>query len=67
MVERGLELATTFEVKLVRVEPLEVLRLALATKLSAYDAAYLQVAHQLACQVITFDKKLAAVARAMRV
>jgi predicted nucleic acid-binding protein len=54
-------------IDLVAVDPRDVLRLALATKLSACDAAYLQVALQLDCQVITFDKKLAAAARVMRV
>ena len=64
--ERELELAAAFDVTLVTVRPRDVLRLAFAMELSAYDACYLQVARLLDCQLVTFDKKLAAAARSAR-
>ncbi len=40
-----------------------VLRLALETGLTAYDAAYLQVARSLGLELVTFDNRLRAAAR----
>ena len=45
------------------VDPLAVLALAFDTGLTAYDAAYLWLAHELNVPLVTLDKKLAAAAR----
>jgi predicted nucleic acid-binding protein len=54
-----LRAALSIRVELVPVAPLELLKLALETKLTIYDAAYLKVARRLKCQLVTFDAKLA--------
>jgi predicted nucleic acid-binding protein len=59
----GLRAALLLEIELVPVDPIELLELALETALSAYDAAYLHVARQLGCPLVTFDAKLARHAR----
>ena len=45
------------------VDPLSVFTLAVETQLSAYDAAYLWLAHQLHAPLVTLDKQLQAAAR----
>jgi predicted nucleic acid-binding protein len=55
--------ALTLGVQLVPIEPLELLELALETKLTIYDAAYLHAARGLGCTLVTFDEKLARHAR----
>ena len=54
----GLLDALSLGVRLVPMDPLELLELALATNLSVYDAAYLQTARRLGCALVTFDAKL---------
>lgn len=49
------------------VDPLAVLALAFDTGLTAYDAAYLWLSHEMGVPLVTLDKKLAAVARRSRV
>ncbi len=58
-----LRAALSLGVVLVPIAPLEVLKLALETELTVYDAAYLQIARQLGCVLVTFDAKLARHAR----
>ncbi len=50
-------------VRLVTPDLGEVLAIALAEGLSAYDAAYLQVARKLGAPLLTFDERLANAAR----
>lgn len=49
-----------FELEFIDVDTEEVLDLAEATGLTAYDASYLWLARQLDVMLITLDKKLAA-------
>jgi predicted nucleic acid-binding protein len=58
-----LRAALSLGVVLVPIAPLEVLKLALETELTVYDAAYLQAARRLECPLLTFDAKLARHAR----
>ncbi len=53
-----LRAALSLGVVLVPIAPLEVLKLALETELTVYDAAYLQTARRLECPLLTFDAKL---------
>jgi predicted nucleic acid-binding protein len=55
--------ALALQVKLVPMAPLELLTLAVETNLTIYDAAYLQAARRLRCDLVTFDAKLARHAR----
>src|SRR5258708_36559395 len=55
--------ALSIRVELVEIAPLELLKLALETNLTIYDAAYLQAARRLRCPLVTFDAKLARHAR----
>jgi predicted nucleic acid-binding protein len=50
--------ALSLGVRLVPIDPLALLELALETNLSVYDAAYLQIARRLGCALVTFDAKL---------
>ena len=50
-------------IDIVPADPVEVLHLASATSLTAYDAAYLWVAHRLAAPLVTLDRRLETVAR----
>ena len=45
------------------IDPLETLALAERLKLSAYDASYLWLAHQLGAELVTLDEKLAKAAK----
>ncbi|MGA7870382.1 MAG: type II toxin-antitoxin system VapC family toxin [Candidatus Binatus sp.] len=58
-----LRAALSLEVELVPMAPLELLKLALETELTVYDAAYLQTARRLGCTLVTFDTELARHAR----
>ncbi len=55
--------ALSIRVELVEIAPLELLKLALETNLTIYDAAYLQAARRLRCPLVTFYAKLARHAR----
>jgi predicted nucleic acid-binding protein len=59
----GLSVFATLEIARHAVEPSAQWAIALANGLSAYDAAYLALAVELSCPLITFDQKLAAAAR----
>jgi predicted nucleic acid-binding protein len=59
----GLSVFATLEITRHAVEPSSQWAIALAHNLSAYDAAYLALAVELGCPLITFDQKLAAAAR----
>ena len=58
--EASLQDGLAYPISVDRVDFLEVLRLAIATKLSAYDASYLWLARRLDVPLVTLDKKLAA-------
>lgn len=60
----GLRMVLAMNVALVEVPASELLELALETGLSAYDAAYLWVARDLGCELLTFDERLARAASA---
>jgi predicted nucleic acid-binding protein len=55
----GLRTALATNVAFVTVPAPELLDLAQETGLSAYDAAYLWVARDLGCELLTFDERLA--------
>jgi predicted nucleic acid-binding protein len=55
--------ALSTPIELVPPSPVELLQLALETNLTIYDAAYVQAARRLRCQLVTFDEKLARHAR----
>jgi predicted nucleic acid-binding protein len=59
----GLSVFATLEITRHAVEPSSQWSIALANNLSAYDAAYLALAAELGCPLITFDQKLGAAAR----
>lgn len=52
------ELAQGLEIRWVEIDHPEVVRLALDTGLTAYDASYLQVARRLDLPLATFDERL---------
>jgi predicted nucleic acid-binding protein len=52
------ELAQGLEIRWVEVDQPRVVRLALDTGLTAYDASYLQVAQRLNLPLVTFDEQL---------
>ena len=57
-VEAAIALYTRYDVTMHRTVPADVLALASAYSISAYDAAYLAVASRLKMPLITFDAKL---------
>lgn len=57
-IERGLQRALAIKVHWIEVNQLSVLRLALETGLTTYDASYLHVARVMAAPLVTFDEKL---------
>lgn len=54
----GMDAFLGMRVELFRVQPLEVLALAVRYNLSAYDAAYLWLAADIKAPLATFDEKL---------
>ncbi|MBI2851460.1 MAG: type II toxin-antitoxin system VapC family toxin [Chloroflexi bacterium] len=59
----GLELALAIPIHWSEVEHPAVLRLALDTNLTAYDACYLYLARRLGLTLATFDERLARASR----
>jgi predicted nucleic acid-binding protein len=59
----SLQMLQTLEITRHRVDPLLQWELASQHGLSAYDAAYLALAVELGCPLVTFDPKLGAAAR----
>ncbi len=55
----ALEAVLSLDISLVSVTPVDILSLALETKLTVYDAAYLHLARSLKCPLVTFDQRLA--------
>ncbi len=55
----ALDTALAANVVLLWVPPAQLLQLALASGLTAYDAAYLWVARERNCELVTFDERLA--------
>ena len=55
---KAFELAQGLEIRWVDVDHPQVVRLALDTGLTAYDASYLQVAQRLDLPLVTFDEQL---------
>jgi predicted nucleic acid-binding protein len=64
-VAQALESALSMDVHWVAADHLAVLRLALRTGLTTYDASYLHVARAMDMPLVTFDKKLRRVAAAL--
>lgn len=62
-VRDSLDMLRTLEITRHRVDPVVQWELASQHDLSAYDAAYLALALELGCPLITFDRKLGAAAR----
>ena len=62
-IEMRLRAALSMRVGLIPATPAELLKLALETNLTVYDAAYLQAARRIRCPLVTFDAKLARQAR----
>lgn len=63
--EQSLETALSMNIRWREVEPLAVLRLALETGLSTYDASYLYLAQALGLPLVTFDQRLQAAIRGL--
>ena len=61
---QGLTRALTMEVQWHPVDHLAVLRLALETGLTTYDAAYLWLARAMSVPLVTFDERLARISGA---
>jgi predicted nucleic acid-binding protein len=58
-------IALRWDIELMAVNHLEVLRLAGDTRLSAYDASYLWLARTLQCDLATLHRRLSAAASAI--
>lgn len=56
---QGLEMLTRMPIAYCNVNPIETIQLAEQTGLTTYDAAYLWLAHELDCPLVTLDRKLA--------
>ncbi|MGY4707421.1 type II toxin-antitoxin system VapC family toxin [Candidatus Bipolaricaulota sp. J31] len=56
----ALEIGLSLEINWTEVDHVEVLRLALDTGLTTYDASYLYLARSLGLPLVTFDERLAA-------
>jgi predicted nucleic acid-binding protein len=54
-----------WDIKLMPVNHLEVVRLVDSSRLSAYDASYLWLARHLGCELVTLDQRLQAAASAI--
>jgi predicted nucleic acid-binding protein len=57
-IEYRLGRALTSEIRLLAVDPVEVLDLAIRNRLTGYDASYLWVARDLNLPLASFDKEL---------
>jgi predicted nucleic acid-binding protein len=62
-IQEALRLFLQMEIRWMDVDYSQVVNLAVATGLTAYDASYLYVSRELNIPLITFDSKLAMVAR----
>ena len=60
-IEKALEAALLMHIQWSEVDHVEVLRLALETGLTTYDASYLYLARSLGLVLVTFDERLQAV------
>ncbi len=67
LIERGFAASLRIPIRLVEPSWLAVVRLAQETKLTAYDASYLQLALDLDIPIATFDRGLARTAVALGV
>jgi predicted nucleic acid-binding protein len=54
----ALETVLSLDISFVSIAAIDVLRLALETRLTVYDAAYLHLAQSLNCPLVTFDRRL---------
>ena len=55
---QALALSLAMDIRLIEVNGLEVVHLALETGLTVYDASYLYVSRNLGMELITFDRRL---------
>jgi predicted nucleic acid-binding protein len=55
----ALEAVLSLNISLVSVAAADLLTVAIATKLTVYDAAYFHLAQSLKCPLVTFDERLA--------
>ena len=62
-ISEALEIGLSLDINWTEVDHLEVLRLALETGLTTYDASYLYLARSLGVPLLTFDERLAAKAK----
>jgi len=62
-ISEALEIGLSLDINWTEVDHLEVLRLALETGLTTYDASYLYLARSLDVPLLTFDERLAAKAK----
>ena len=62
---RSLALRHRFAIEEVAVDHIAVVAVALATKLTAYDASYLWLARELGAELVTFDDALERAAAAL--
>ncbi len=60
---QGLNLLMQMQITYHEVHPIEIVVLAEERALTTYDAAYLWLAHELTCPLVTLDRKLAKAAR----
>ena len=63
--ERGLENALAIELRWVEMDQAAVLKLALWTGLTTYEASYLYVARAIGAPLVTFDEQLSRVSRSV--
>ena len=66
LILQALAIALSIEMELVEVEQVAVVRLALASGLTTYDATYLHLARVLRVPIVTFDRQLRAAADEQR-
>jgi len=55
---RAMDVFTRMEIQEIEIQPLEVMSLAEAAKLSFYDASYLWLSRSLGVPLVTLDRKL---------
>jgi predicted nucleic acid-binding protein len=63
--EAAFRLRKRFAVERVEVDQDSVLEMAIATRLTAYDASYLWLARQMGAELVTLDRQLAKAAEAI--